>query len=67
MAQRDDLFEQFGPILLEAFAVMILDEVNRIRQHTGMPQITKQQVLAQINNHLSALEPYDWMRREEHG
>lgn len=64
MAQRDELFRQFGPMLLEAFAVMILEEVNRIRQHVGMPQITKQQVLNEINNHLSALEQYDWMKEE---
>lgn len=62
MAQRDDLFQQFGPLLLEAFALLILDEVNRIRQHVGMPAITKQQVLDEINNHLSELEPYDWMQ-----
>lgn len=62
MAKRDELFKKFGPILLEAFAIMILEEVNRIRQHVGMPQITKQQVLDEINNHLSELEPYDWMQ-----
>lgn len=61
MAQRDELFAKFGPILLEAFAIMILDEINRIRQHVGMPQLTKQQVLDEINNHTSTLEPYDWM------
>lgn len=64
MAQRDELFQQFGPILIEAFAILILDETNRIRQHIGMPQITKKQVLDEISNHTSKLEPYDWMEEQ---
>lgn len=61
MAQRDDLFKQFGPILLEAFAEMILSEINLLRTHAGLPPRTEQQVLTEINNHLSTLESYEWM------
>jgi len=64
MAKRDELFQKFGPILLEAFMILVLEESNRIRRHVGMPEITKQDVLDQINNHLSELQPYDWMREE---
>jgi len=64
MSERDDLFQQFGPYLTEAFMLLIWEEVNRIRSHVGMPAITKQDVLDQINNHLSGIEPYDWMTEE---
>lgn len=59
MAKRDELMQQFGPLLLEAFARIIFDEFNRIRAHTGMPAITWQDFSDEINNHLSTLEPYD--------
>lgn len=61
---RDELMRKFGPILLEAFAIMVLDETNRIRQYVGMPKITKQQVLDEISNHLSTLTLYDWMTKD---
>lgn len=64
MSQRDELFRKFGPILLEAICLVILDEVNRLRTHVNMPPITKQDVLDELNNHLSELEPYDWMSEE---
>lgn len=61
MADRDELFKKFGPILFEAFVIMAVEETNRIRQHIGMPTISKQDFLDEINNHLSELTPYDWM------
>lgn len=62
MSDRDELFQKFGPLLLEAFMTLIFEESNRIRRHVGMPEITKQDVLDEINNHLSELDPYDWMQ-----
>lgn len=64
MATRDEVFEQFGPILLEAITDFLLDNVNALRQEQGMPEITKDEYLAQLNSHLSTLEPYDWMEKE---
>lgn len=64
MPQRDELFRQFGPILLEALTRMMVDECNRLRSHVGMPPITKEMFMTEINNHLSTLEPYDWMTEE---
>jgi len=62
MSQRDDLMRKFGPILLEAFGIIVFDECNRIRAHVGMPPLTWTQFLAEINNHTSELELYDWMK-----
>lgn len=61
MAKRDELFRQFGPLLLEAITDFMLDNVNALRQEQGMPEITKDEYLEQLSNHLSELEPYDWM------
>ena len=64
MAQRDELFQKFGPILLEAIVRLAVDEANRVRNHIGMPPITKEMFYEEINNHLTSLEPYDWMQEE---
>jgi len=63
MSQRDQLFQKFGPILLEAFMLMTLDAINVLRVKAGLTPYTKQKVLDEINNHLSTLEPYDWMKQ----
>ena len=52
---------QFGPILLEAFALLILDEINILRQALGLPPRTAQHLLDTISNHASTLPPYTWM------
>lgn len=65
MSQRDELFQKFGPILLEAIVRLCVDEANRVRDKIGMPAITKEMFYDEINNHLSELEPYDWMNPEE--
>lgn len=61
MPERDDLMQRFGPLLLEAFGRIAFEEINRIRSHVGMPEITWEQFFTEINNHLTTLEPYDWM------
>ena len=64
MSNRDDTYRQFGPILLEAQTLVLLEHINYLRQNQGMPEITKQDLIDSLNNHLSELEPYDWMETE---
>jgi len=66
MAKREDLFKKFGPILTEAVLTVQLQEANRVRSWLGKPQITKQDLLDELNNALSDLEPYSWMNEVEH-
>jgi len=61
MATRDDTFRKFGPILLEAMVLVLLEHINFLRQNQGVPEITEQDLIDSLNNHLSELEPYDWM------
>jgi len=62
MSERDELFRQFGPILLEAFMLMTLEAINVLRTKAGLQPYTKKQVLDEIKNHLTTLDPYDWMK-----
>jgi len=64
MAQRDDTFRKFGPILLEACCMVLLDYQNELRKNQGMPELTMQDVIDKLNNHLTELEPYDWMKEK---
>ena len=61
MAQRDETMQAFGPILLEAFVYLLLDEINVLRNEQGMPEITIEDMFTSITNHMSHLDPYDWM------
>lgn len=62
MSTRDEVFRQFGPLLTEAIADFLLDNVNALRKEQGMSEIKKDDYLALLMNHLSTLELYDWMK-----
>ncbi len=62
MAQRDETFQKFGPLLLEGVCIVMLDFHNESRREQGKPEITMQEFLDILNNHLSELQPYDWMQ-----
>lgn len=64
MTDRNDTYQKFGPILLEAVCLVILDQINALRQEQGMPTITEQDIIDNLNNHLSSLQPYGWMDEE---
>ncbi len=64
MAQRDELYQKFGPILLEAQTLVLLEQINILRLNQGMPEITEQDLIDSLNNHIGTLEPYDWMAEE---
>lgn len=61
MGNRNDTYQQFGPMLLEAMVLVLLEHINYLRVNQGMPKITEQDLIDSLNNHLPSLEPYDWM------
>ncbi len=61
MADRNETFRKFGPILLEAVCLVIHDQINTLRKEQGLSKITEQDILDNLNNHLNELQPYDWM------
>lgn len=62
MPDRNETYQKFGPILLEAVCLVLLDQVNELRKEQGMPEITEQDIIDNLNNHLNELQPYDWMQ-----
>ena len=58
---REELYRQFGPILVEAIVLIMMDEINILRAEHGLSPRTKQQLINAIENKLSGLELYDWM------
>jgi hypothetical protein len=64
MALRDDLLIKFGPKLLEAFTLMLLDEINILRAQLSLSPRTAQQLLTQLSNHVTTIPDYDWMDEE---
>lgn len=65
MLNRNNTYQQFGPILLESLCLILLNQINALRRNQGMPEITEQDIINELNNHLSELEPYDWMSEGE--
>lgn len=65
MADREDTYRKFGPIILEALCLVLLEEINKLRIGQGLPQITEQDILDALNNHLEELEPYAWMEKTQ--
>lgn len=59
---RDDTFREFGPILLEAICWVLLDYQNELRENQGMDELTMQDVLTKLDNHLNELQLYGWMQ-----
>lgn len=64
MSLRDELYEKFGPLLLEALIDTMLEEVNFLRTAAGFPVRTKEYFLGRSNNNQNHLESYDWMENE---
>lgn len=58
---RDELYESFGPMLLEAISRVILDEINILRTNASLPERNLSQVVDAIDAKLTTLIKYDWM------
>lgn len=61
MTLRDDFYRRFGPLQAECITDFLLDNVNELKRNQGIPEITKDEYLTLLSNHITELEPYDWM------
>ena len=61
MATRDELFRKFGPKLLEAMFMVLLEEINTLRPGQGQPTIAMEDLIDSAANHVNNLSDYDWM------
>lgn len=62
MATREEHYRKFGPLRSEAAELVLLDYINILRKEQGMPELSQQDFLDLVENHLSHLEPYPWMK-----
>lgn len=67
MATREELYKQFGPVLIEALTLITMDEINLLRVEAGLPPRTKTQLMNAIQAKLDSLDLYDWMTERPPG
>lgn len=61
---RDKLYQHFGPILIEALAEILIEEINILREKLNLQPRTKQQLINALKAKNDILPPYDWMKEE---
>ena len=61
---RNELYQRFGPKLLEAIVLIIKDEINLLRTELGLPERTNEQIRNAVSAKLESLSDYDWMKEE---
>lgn len=61
MSVRDNVYEKFGPLILEALIDNLLEEINELRTALNLPPRTKEAFLGSAHNHLNHLPDYNWM------
>jgi len=64
MATRDDLYRQFGPKLIEALALAIMDEINALRQQHSLADRTAGQLINAISTKLQGLADFEGMNNQ---
>ena len=62
---REELYQKFGPMLVEAIVLIIKDEINILRGKANLPERTNLQIMTAIGNKISSLEKYSWMENVE--
>jgi len=58
---KEELYIQFGPMLIDAIVDIIKDEINLLRVEAGLPERTGTQLIDAINAKLESMEKYSWM------
>lgn len=61
MVTQEELYQKFGPKLIDAIARIVRDEINILRQKAGLPERTDQQILDAIDQKLKHIPDYPWM------
>ncbi len=61
---RENLYQQWGPRILEAVVRVCQDEFNRNRTWHSQPQITDAAMVTAMTNKLSSIAPYPWQTND---
>ena len=60
---RDELYHQFGPLLIEALVDILLEEITELAVKSKTMAKTKQQVMDAVDVKFKSFSKYDWMNR----
>lgn len=58
---REDLYRAFGPKLMEAQSLVILDEINALRVEAGLAERAPSQLVTALEAKLATIADYPWM------
>jgi hypothetical protein len=58
---RDEIYQRFGPLMLEAIVRVIFSEINILRTRAGLEPRTIQQGIDALETQLGHLTKYQWM------
>jgi len=58
---REELYQQFGPMLVEAVVLLMLDELNKLRELHGLSVYSPDQLANAISTKLANMKTYAWM------
>jgi hypothetical protein len=64
MADREQTYRNFGPMMLEAIVRLIFSEINILRQRASLEPRTVQQGLDALKNQIDQLEEYEWQKEQ---
>ena len=64
MAGREEVFRKFGPLNDEVMCMVMMEEINILRNIQGEPPLTMQYIMDRMANHQTEIEPYDWMQHQ---
>lgn len=59
---REELYQRFGPKLIDAQVRAQMKFNNRILRHLDLPELSLQDAVDAIVNELESIPDYDWMK-----
>lgn len=59
---KAELYQKFGPKLVDAIVQVMSDEINLLRAEQGLSQRNEAQLVDAIANKLENIPDYDWMK-----
>jgi hypothetical protein len=59
---KGELFQKFGPKLLDAIMQFNISENNILRAKLGLPEKTEEQIIDTIAEKLEKISDYQWMK-----
>lgn len=61
---REELYEKFGPYLIEAIVIIMKEEINLIRAQLELPERTNEQLMTAVKNKVDSLPLYDFLKEQ---